>query len=153
MNIDEFRENIENKITLVICKKRHPDMSGGWSAEMDTMVGKPLVIQTRNDEFAGIRSPAGNLYSFHYKVLDFYKEALITKLKWQKDIIECVDALSIDQIKYMSMDEDFTIFYKICRDVNATDYIKITETLLNKLQLQCPRIIGVLLSNNFMRRV
>lgn len=144
---------------LVICYEEDWDMPFGWDDEMCDMVDLELpveqLVDNGGDEVGVIlRNPdSGQTYSFHFN----YVELVSKKLKMYRKAEEFTVGLFVyQQIRHfdykslgnIALPKDIETFKKHISTVK----VKINDNVYHNIRAKCPRVIGVLLSNNILRK-
>ncbi|MBV5347496.1 hypothetical protein JZU46_04685 [bacterium] len=150
MDLKDLVEIIPGK-TKVICYIRDKNMPGGWNSSMDNMVGKPYIVEHVNGEHVHLRYNEEHSFSFYYLNLELFNSASFILLDWQGRKLKCLRKIYSDSLRGCSLAEDFIAMKESVQTVNKC--FESTPENLDIIQQKCPRIIGVLLSNNFIKRV
>ena len=154
MRYEHFKHKVVEGTTFVVCPKRAYNMDEGWDKEMDGMVGIPLLVHETTRDTAYLAAPkTGNIYAFGYRyleLLDDVKQVPIVLGEYKFLINETINPYVIREA---ALSVDKSILRKIKGiDLDSTN-ISIKAEQLADIQQKCPRIVGVLLCNNLMKRV
>jgi len=136
----------------VVFVKKFKDMPNGWNHNMDAYINTPALVI--NISFGDVRIKTYNsnhIWTFRYEYLEVYEKKNIIKTKFEplsvNDVfIQQIKEISLNIIKNKIFKTDFIYYKKIHQ--NVWDQ-KIIENILKK----CPRLIGVVLSNNYFKVV
>jgi hypothetical protein len=143
----EELNRIEVGVTKVICNNKHDNFNYGWSPAMDTMLNIPLVVQQIGHESIMLSKENGSLYEFSIKILNIYIESLLEIIF--KDIkLSCVSQIDVSFFERNCLTNDYIIVRKLFKNKKNVD---ISEHFLEHLNTHCPRVLGVLLSNNKLK--
>ena len=131
-------------VSIVICRERHNNYDYGWADEMDDMVNRPYTIYELKHEAIVLQHENGKYFTFHRKILDLYEEPCVT-FKFKDIHLSGVKQLTSTFLEQNCLSEDFAAMKKILKTKKT---ILVSETLLETIDKQCPRVLGVLISNN-----
>ena len=145
MLYERFKK-LERGNSKVICLKRTEEMPGGWNDEMDYFVGKPTVVYDLSKEFVILKHPGGTRYSFHYEYIEEYIQQKNLHLTWKGKNFVAVNSFDLNVLNFIALKEDVNVLCNVFNKIN----VEINTHVLNTIDKKCPRIIGVLLSNNFL---
>lgn len=150
MLFDEYKQIVPGQ-TKVICHTRSTDMPGGWNPHMDEMVGKVYIVHQTGDKRVWLQYSDDYIYSFDHRYVELYREAFIP-IVWRQHKFMCVSEIHLRYLKEKTLSEDLSKLSKII-DAKGKSSITVTPDILENIQNNCPRVIGVLLSNNLIKRV
>ncbi len=151
MTFEDYLNKVVVNKTFVVCPIRVPEMEEGWSHEMDLIVGLPLLVERKNSKRVTIRTNKDQVFQFGYKYIEFYKEGKEevyikeTKLLVDKNV-------SMYTLETKTLHSDLAILYNLLGDNISDNNFQVTTELLKNIQKKCPRIIGVMMSNNILNR-
>lgn len=144
---EEFLK-IKPGVTQVICRERHSNYDYGWADEMDDMLNKPLIVlELRNDSVV-LCGESGRKFSFHRKIIDLYEEPCV-ELTFKNTKMSGVKQISSSFFENNCLSEDFAAIKKILKTKKT---VIISDALLENIDKQCPRVLGVLISNNKLKK-
>jgi len=137
----------------VVCFKEEWDMNFGWEDDMSDMLGINLIvldIVKTPDNLLGLtleHPDTGSRFTFDYRILNVIEEKkygpfIVNGFKYQQKI-----KLSFSNLSNHTLDPDFEILKKMYK--NET-HVVINKNIYLQIKKECPRIIGVLLGNNFL---
>ena len=131
-------------VSVVICKARHNNYDFGWADDMDDMLNKPYIVYDLKNEAVVLQHEDGRCFKFHRKILDLYEDASLT-LNFRDVKLLGVKQLTNSFLEQNCLTEDYAVMKKILK---AKKTVLLSEALLETIDKQCPRVLGVLLSNN-----
>jgi len=132
-------------ITKVICPQKHHNYAAGWNTLMDDMINKPLIVQKIINNLICLNHPHGNQFNFNIKILNLYNDSIFSKITFRNVNLLCEPYLDMSFFNYNCNIVDYNIIKKIFKNKKS---IEISEHSLETLYKHCPRVLGVLLSNN-----
>ena len=145
MLYERFKK-LERGVSKVICFKRYDDMPGGWNDDMDHFIGKPAVVYDLSNECVILRLPTGTRFSFHYEYIEEYMQPKNLHIFWRDREFLATNTIDLNFLSMVTLKEDVNV---LCKLFNKTN-VELNINVLNKINEKCPRIIGVLLSNNIL---
>jgi hypothetical protein len=114
---------------------------------MDTMLNIPLVVQQIGHESVMLSKENGSTYEFSIKILDIYVESL-SEIIFKDIKLSCVSQIDVSFFERNCLTNDYIIVRKLFKNKKNVD---ISEHFLEHLDTHCPRVLGVLLSNNKLK--
>jgi len=140
---------------LVTCFKEDWDMNFGWEDEMSEMVGLhlPIIDKTKTGEgWLGLileNPETGNQYTFDYRLINVviekkYSSFTSNGFKYYQRI-----QISLADLSNYTLNQDYNCLKKIYKNKR---YLVVDLEKYTTIKKHCPRIIGVLLGNNFLTK-
>lgn len=149
MRYEDFKR-LRTGESYIICHNRYEDMPGGWSNDMDDLLNTPLLVYDKNKESVYVQHPNGKHFHYHYEYIEVFLQVLSKSILWNNKKLKSVDNIAIHLLDGMSLKEDIIQIHKHIK-AKEEDTLYLSAELLEKFQKYCPRIIGVLLSNNYLK--
>ena len=144
---DEFVK-IKPGVTKVICRERHNNYDYGWANEMDVLLNVPTIVSEIRNDAVVLRDENGRAFSFHRKIVDLYEDPCI-EFTFKNTKMSGVKQLSSSFFESNCLGEDYAAIKKILKTKKT---VLISETFLDTIDKQCPRVLGVLISNNKLKK-
>lgn len=144
---EEFSK-IKPGITRVICKERHDNYDYGWAEEMNELINIPLVVLDLRNDAVVLCGESGRNFSFHRKIVDLYEEPHV-EITFKNTKMSGVKQLNSSFFESNCLAEDFAAVKKILKTKKT---VIISEAFLDNIEKQCPRVLGVLISNNKLKK-
>jgi hypothetical protein len=137
---------------LVVCYEIDETMPFGWDDKMDELIGLPLTVTDKIDN--GVKIEYNDLYYFTYHVnnIEMYKKDhdffILNNYKYiyLKPIIP-------EYLGAFTLNEDFKIYCNLYNKFKKNNsYVYFSKKLYFEIKQECPRVIGVLISRNFIKK-
>lgn len=144
---DEFVK-IKPGITIVICRERHNNYDYGWANEMDALLNVPTVVSKLRKDAVILQDEDGRAFTFHRRIIDLYEDICI-ELTFKNTKMSGVKQLSSTFFENNCLGEDYAEIKKI---IKTKKTILISETFLDIIDEKCPRVLGVMISNNKLKK-
>lgn len=153
MDLMNFKYNVVPGKTIVVCPEKVLDMEQGWEEEMDSMVGVPLLVEEKTKSAVYLAHDSGDTYAFGYHHIELAKEIVKIPVELGHYKFKILEHVNSSRLRERMLAEDFIRLSKVPGLNFKSTYVQINSEALEKIQQTCPRVIGVLLSYNFMERV
>lgn len=140
---------LEPDKSFIICYEKSEDMPGGWTDAMDYLVGTPQLVAAKNKESVYVVHPNGSSYSFHFKFVEVFQNKKDIEISWKGRKFRTSEAINLNIIELITLSEDLEAITKNIKIENKE--IPMSSNILDSIQKHCPRLIGVLLSNDYLR--
>ena len=138
-------------VTSVVCfAEDGENPKYGWSDDMDDMIGKPFLVHEILPDGVILKHFSNRRYQFHYSILDIVKNEKYFKTTVENIPVSCINKLELSFFENNCNYEDYTGMKKILKTKRVLEFDKDT---LADIQQQYPRVIGVMLSNNKLKKV
>jgi hypothetical protein len=134
------------------------DHQHGWEDEMDEMLDRESEV--REVTYEGVRLyhyDSGEIYIFPFKSVDLLDplpnknpdEIVKTEMILGKVEYRLKKQKSVDGLKTILLPQD----HKILKEIfNGRNYFSLEEELFKQIKEKCPRVIGALLSRQYLAR-
>lgn len=150
-------KNVE-KGDMVYVARKTKNRTHGWIDRMDAVIGHQAKVEHRsartfNLSFLYPPNHKGIIYIFDILCLEplncetVDKNTLVTNIGNIRYHFNY--GIEIGLLKSYALDEDYILLKNLFKDKK---YIQINDGWMDKIKNTCPRIIGVLLSNGFMKK-
>ena len=134
---------------LVVCPEVDENMQEGWNDSMTEMIGMSLKVRlvSKTRGYVILQHPNdGENFQFGYRNIQKVNKKKISFICNGKNY-SAFENIDLFFIRSVSLKKD----YMLLKEIIKTQKLKLTSNILSKIKSDCPRIIGVLMSNGLLK--